>query len=82
MLSEHDPSEQILEWSVNYVANSFDRPWFYAEPPLMVIEYYQPPCRCSRAVKLHKHPCEDEAGCIYLGQCEWCETIIWSYKEF
>ena len=81
MLTENDPSEPILEWAASIVYNAFDRPWFYAEPPLMAIEYYQPPCRCSRAVKLHRYICDDNSSYVYLGQCQKCETIIWSYKE-
>jgi len=81
MLTENEPDPELIEWSANFVNNPFDRPWFYEEePPLVAIDCFQPPCRCSRAVKLHKHDCEGNSGYFYLGQCEYCETIIWTFK--
>jgi hypothetical protein len=79
MLIERTP-EELLEWAKSYVKFPYDRPWYYEEPPLLIIEYYRPPCRCKKAVRLNKYPCVD-SGFVYLGQCEQCETIVWSRKE-
>lgn len=83
MLTDNPPKEVLIEWAgnSNIVKHAMDRPWFYSEPPIFATEAYQPPCRCHKAVKLVRYPCEDNAGYIYIGQCERCQTIIWSYLE-
>jgi hypothetical protein len=78
---EQIPSDPILDWSITFVNKPYDRPWFYTDPPLFAVDFYKPPCRCKKAVKLQQHPCEDDGGFMYLGQCELCETIVWSFKE-
>ncbi len=80
-MTEQVPADELVEWAMNYVHDAWDRPWFYEEPPIFLIEHYQPPCRCQKSVKLHKYECSDGKGFVYLGQCKSCEAIIWSFKE-
>lgn len=83
MLTEKPPSDVLIIWAgeSKIVAHAMDRPWFYAEPPLFATDMFQPPCRCQRPVKLNRHPCEDGGGYIYIGQCKYCQTVIWSFLE-
>jgi hypothetical protein len=83
MLTDNAPTDILIEWAENSKIVKFgkDRPWFYAKPPSFGIEHYQPHCRCHTVVKLGRYPCEDGAGYMYVGQCTYCETIIWSYLE-
>lgn len=83
MLTAQPPADILIDWAAQtkIVNHAHDRPWYHTEPPLSATEFYQPPCRCSAAVKLLKYPCEDGAGYMYLGQCSRCQTIIWSFLE-
>lgn len=83
MLTENAPKDILIEWAEQSKIVTFakDRPWFYAQPPLFASEFHDPICRCHRATRLNKYPCEDGAGYIYIGQCTRCQTIIWSFLE-
>ena len=83
MLTDQTPSEVLIKWAADtkIVKDGMDRPWFYAEPPIFATEAYHPPCRCHTAMKLGRYHCEDGTGYIYLGQCTYCETVIWSFLE-
>lgn len=71
MLTEQLPNEVLIKWAGDgaIVQHAMDRPWFHAEPPASAPETYQSPCRCRKAVKLQRFPCEDGADYIYIGQC-------------
>jgi hypothetical protein len=81
MLTEQTPDEQLVSFAKDYVKLPFDRPWFYIKPPMELVECYQPKCRCSKIVSLKKFECDNNCGWVFLGQCLYCETIIWSYKN-
>lgn len=83
MLTEQLPSEALIQWTKDskIVQNAFDRPWFHAAPPIFATEMFKPPCRCHTAVQLNRYPCEDGAGYIYIGQCTYCQTVIWTFLE-
>jgi len=83
MLTEQCPSDVLIKWAetANIVHDAMDRPWFHANPPVFLSEIYPTPCRCHTMVKLTQFPCEDGGGYIYLGQCDYCQTAIWSFIE-
>lgn len=83
MLTEQPPAEVLIEWAgkSKIVKNGMDRPWYHADPPIFASDVFQPPCRCHTPVKLVRYPCEDGAGYIYIGQCGYCQTVIWSFLE-
>jgi hypothetical protein len=83
MLTEQQPSDALIKWAENakIVKNAMDRPWFQAESPMFATDSISPACRCHTAVKLVRFPCADGAGYIYLGQCTYCQTIIWAFLE-
>ena len=81
MLTEQTPNDVLLEWAKHWVKNAYDRPWFYTEPPVTVVDNYYPRCRCNKAVRLNKFVCQGNSGYVYLGQCENCQTILWNFIQ-
>jgi len=81
MIDDHN--EAIVDWaeSSQLVKYAKDRPWYNVQSPSIATEFYQPPCHCKKAVRINRYTCEDGAGYIYLGQCDWCQAIIWSFME-
>jgi hypothetical protein len=79
------PSDQLVGWacaSAYGLRLPADRPWFLAAPPPLCVEEWDYPCRCGvTTVPVRRYMCEDGKGCVYIGQCRRCETIIWSFQN-
>ena len=78
-----DPKPSFLEWACNPALGLIsppDRPWYVAEQPVAEFVGKLLPvwCPCQRMpVQL----CWFEAvdGSIWIGQCRFCEAIIWTW---
>ena len=83
MLIVKQPSDAIINWAeeTNLVRYAQDRPWYYAQPPIHVKNEYKKQCRCRKSAILNKYICEDNAGFVYLGQCQRCQAIMWSFWD-
>jgi hypothetical protein len=87
MLTAKQPSEEIVKWAeeTNLVKYPQDRPWYYTNPPISIINEYKKQCRCKKKgmkpAILNKYICEDDAGFVYVGQCPRCQAIIWSFWD-
>jgi hypothetical protein len=83
MLAENHPSEAIVDWAehTQIVQHAQDRPWHYVQAPHLASESYKPACHCHKPVNLVRYPCEDGVGYVYVGQCNRCQAITWSFLE-
>ncbi len=83
MLADQQPSAALIDWAeqTGIVKKAQDRPWFYTTPPMMPGEAYQPKCKCNHIFLMRRFPCEDNNGYVYIGQCGYCERIVWTVLE-
>lgn len=77
------PADALVRWAdqMASVYCAADRPWFWAPPPMRPAPYWEYQCRCRRGpVRVKSFPSADRCETLYLGQCQRCETLIWTYR--
>lgn len=81
--TEPFPSPALVAWAAAFarMPTAPDRPWFLCAAPRHPVKHHDVTCRCRRPIRLWARPCEDGDRMLYIAQCGYCSSVIWSYLE-
>jgi hypothetical protein len=83
LVSRNPPNLGLVEWVSNFtdIRKPWDRPWYQALcPPPFLTDNWSYLCLCSNITSVTRYPTTDDHF-VYLGQCDYCERVIWRYAK-
>lgn len=83
MEPEKSPPWALVHWAHAYrtclgLKHPWDRPWHFSEKdPRKSKDGFSVTCRCMNSCPVGQYS-TTQGGLIYLGQCQYCESVCWS----